>query len=811
MRHYQKDKNKIFLYPKDIKSKLEFDKIQELLLEKCSSPLGQAYVNRMQMTSEADKIQTLLQQVHEFKQLEMFEEQSFPIENYLDVSAEVKYLNIANSVLNEQQVFRIYRVLISTNKILQYFKGGSNNEKPETYPAIFQLIKELSINKPLINAIKDVLTEEGYVRSDASKELVRIRRAITSLHRDIERKFNALLGEYKRNGWLTDTSESVRGGRRVLSVTAEHKRKIKGIIHDVSSTGSTTFIEPDATLQINNEIVEFQQAERQEIYRILKELTNRIRPHTETIQQYQRLLGLFDFIRAKALVAIDTNSFMPRLSNDKSVEIFNARHPLLFIKNKALKKDVVPLSFSLSIAERILLVSGPNAGGKSVMLKTVGLMQMMLQTGMLVPCNDNSIMSIYNKIFVDMGDEQSIENDLSTYSSRLKNMRYFTEHANAKTLILIDEFGSGTDPSLGGPIAEAILEYTNKKFCYGIITTHYSNLKVFATNTKGIFNGCMTFDHRNLAPQYKLDVGKPGSSFAFELASKSGLNKQIIEAAKSKVDRDYKEFDELLTSMQKEKQSIVERERKAAKREKELSDLLASYNVKKESLEKERKKILLETQEKAHAYLSDANKRFENMVREWNENRGEKKIIKKIKTEIEQDKNKLSQSIEEIKDKIFYRTSERPVAVGASVRLHDGKEVGEVLEIRNNTAIVQFDILKTHIKVKKLLVVEKVEEKKSDYQPGYTSYYNTMEARSEFESNIDIRGMRRDEALRTIEEWIDKAIVFNMEEVKIIHGIGDGILRRSIRDMLRRVRAVKAVHDEDPQYGGQGVSIVELQ
>ena len=807
-RFYKKNRNRTSLYPKDIFEKLEFDKVQELLLSKCRSPLGKRYVERMKWIFDAEEIEELLRETAEFKQLEMFEEHPFPAENYLDVSEELKLLAVNNSVLNESQFFRLYRVLEQIHAVFRYFEGSESDRK-ERYPSLFSFIADLSFNKMALRLIKDIIDKDGKVRSDASKELVRIRRAIQSCYRDLDRKFNAIIADYKKKGWLSDTVESIRAGRRVLSVTSEHKRKVNGIVHDISGTGSTSFIEPEATLQINNEIVELQQAERQEIYRILKQLTIEIRPFAEDFKEYQTILGIYDFVRAKALFAIDTNSHQPRLSDDKSVEIFNARHPLLLLKNKNEKKETIPLNMHLSLANRLLVVSGPNAGGKSVMLKTVGLMQIMLQTGMLVPCNDNSIMNIFQKIFADIGDEQSIENDLSTYSSHLKNMRFFTENANAKTLILIDEFGSGTDPALGGPIAEAILEQLNSKFCYGVITTHYSNLKVYATETAGIFNGCMTFDHRNLSPLYKLDIGKPGSSFAFELATKSGLSQRIIDRAKSKVDSSYKQFDELLTNLQREKQAVLTRETALSKQEQKLKNLIAQYEKKTETLDKQKQKIILETQEKAQDYLQETNKRFEKMVQEWKENKGEKKIVKQIKTELEQDRNKVEQTIEKLQDQIYYKDIKVPVTKGVYVRLFNGKEVGEVLELRRNQAIVEFSGLRTHVPLKKLVVVEKVEPPKEN--PAYkSSLYNSLQARSEFESTIDVRGMRRDETLKKVEDFVDKALIYNIDELKIIHGLGDGILRKSIRDMLRKVRAVKSVHDEEPQYGGSGVSIVEL-
>ncbi len=808
MKGYQRvNKYQTSLYPKDLFTKLEFDKILELVANYCKSTMGKNFVNKVKIQAEPKTIERLLRQVHEFKQLIMMEEGEFPISNYLDLREELKLLAIDGYVLSEEQIFRIYKVLSTVFEILRYFSLGDGNRK-ERYPELLLLTKNISVEKQLINSIKLILDDDGKIRANASKELTRIRKATTNEYRDLERKFKTLVNDYKKRGWLTDNVESVRAGRRVLSVPAEHKRKVRGIIHDESNTGSTTFIEPEETLQISNRIVELQQAEKREIYRILKELSHKIRPFVDPIRQYGRMLGLFDFIRAKALFAWDINAQMPMLSDDRRVEIFNAKHPLLFLKNKAEDKKTVPLNLELSLADRILVVSGPNAGGKSVMLKTVGLIQLMFQAGFLVPIDDHSMMTIYRHFFVDIGDEQSIENDLSTYSSHLRNMRHFVEYANGKSLILIDEFGSGTDPSLGGAIAEALLEQLTKKFCYGIVTTHYSNLKVFATKTKGVFNGCMTFDYRTLSPKYKLEIGKPGSSFAFELATKSGLSKELIKRAKSKVDSKFKEFDELLSNLQREKQVVIEKERSIAKKEAELTALIKEYTIKEEALDKQQKEIILATKEKALNELSSTNKKFEKLIKDWNENKGEKKIIKQIKEEVAQDKRELKEAIEVLKDNIYYRDVDEKIEEGCSVRLRTGKEVGTVVELRKNRAVVTFGGLRTVAKVKELVAVEAVPEK---VKKGTVQVFDTLEARSEFESNVDIRGMRRQEALQLVDELVDRALLFNIDELKIIHGIGDGILRRSIREMLRRYDSVKSVRDEDPQYGGAGVSIIELK
>lgn len=807
MNFYRKDKFKINLYPKDIFEKLEFDRILERVESLCYSPLGKAFVQKIQLSSKIDVLEKSLTQVHEFKQLLMVEENHLPTTNFLDLKDELKYLSVRNAVLSETQIFRIYHVLQTIHTIFLYF-GKPGSERRERYPALSDLLELVRLDKKMLNTIKDVMDDEGKIRSDASKELMRIRKAITSQYRDLDRKFNAVLKECKNYGWLADTAESIRNGRRVLAVSAENKRKIKGIILDESGTGSVTYIEPEATLQINNYIFELQQEEKREIYRILKELTEKLRPFVEDFEAYQHLLGLYDFIRAKARLAWDLNAHKPRISVDKTIEIFNARHPLLYLKYKKEKKKVVPLNLNLSIAERILVVSGPNAGGKSVLLKTVGLIQVMLQTGMLVPVDDHSIMSIFNNFFADIGDEQSIENDLSTYSSHLRNMRHFTENANSKTMILMDEFGSGTDPALGGAIAETILEALNKKFCYGIITTHYSNLKVFASKTKGIINGAMTFDYKSLSPKYLLETGKPGSSFAFELAVNSGLSKELIEKAKSKVDEDYKEFDELLTTLQREKQAVLSRESDIAKMEAKFNAKVAKYEAEKATFDKERRTIILEAKQKAKVFLEEGNRKFENMIKEWNENKGDKQIIKKIKGELEKDKRKMGGDVEKLKDKIYFRDIPEEIRVGSHVRLRSGHQhqVGKVVEIRKNRAVVEFGQLKTHAKVKELIAVAAVHK----VEKSSVHFTNTLQDKAAFDNNIDVRGMSREDALAEVEHLLDRALMYNVDEVKIIHGVGTGVLRRSIRQVLSKMRAVKSVKDEDPQYGGRGVSIVEL-
>ncbi len=796
------------LYPKDIFTKLEFDELLNILQSKCLSPLGKEKVAAIPMSTDVKTIRRELLRVREFKAMLTGELSDFPESNYLDLREELKLMEVQGYALDAEQIFRIYKVLKTVHKMFLFFHK-EDGARMEQFPQLFELLKGLSFESVLINEIKTIMDDDGKIRPDASPELMRIRKFMQQRYRDLDARFRSTLNEYRKLGYLSDEGESVRHGRRVLAVKSEHKRKIKGIIHDESSTGRTAFLEPEDVLAINNDIFESQQQEKREIYRILKELSARIRPFLPKLRNYQLLLGRFDYIRAKALLAIDLNAVMPEVSSERKIVLQEARHPLLWLLNKKAKKTTVPLSVDINIVNRILVISGPNAGGKSVAMKTIGLLQLMLQAGMLVPCQQSSQVGIFQKVFVDMGDEQSLENDLSTYSSRLKNMKHFTENANAGTLILIDEFGSGTDPAFGGAMAEAVLDNLNRRFCYGVITTHYSNLKIYATNAKGIFNGAMSFDHSNLSPQYRLEVGKPGSSYAFELATKSQLDSKVIEDAKLKVGDDYREFDELLSTLQTEKQQILQREAEIASKERKLDKLLEEYNAKTKKFERKRKTMLLEAEQQALQAVTQVNKRFETLVREWNEQKGSKQQIKRVKEAVQQDKKRLQDSIEKHKEELFYRESSKELQVGSYVTLRNGREPGKVLELRKNKAIVEFGQMKTNVPTKELTVVEVV-KKQQRAKPASSTYSHIAQIGS-FTNSIDVRGKRREEAMKELEGFIDKALIVNANQVKVIHGIGDGILGRALRDILKGIPQVHSVRFEEPEYGGNGISIVDFK
>ncbi len=793
------------LYPNDLYAKLEFDKILQLLRAKCLGQLGEKAVDELTFQSKFDEIEKQLQETHEFSLLLNDPHLKFPSQNYLVLKDELKLLEIGNTVLREEQVFKIFKVL-QTVQLLGEFFQDKEGERIELFPNIYAIVKPIEIDRNLLNNIKAIIDDEGKVRNNASQELASIRKAINRKYRELDSRFRQLVSEFRGHGWLEESGETIRAGRRVLSVKAEFKRKVKGVILDESATGKTSFIEPEATLQINNDIFEFQQEEKREIYRLLKELTDQIRVHRPALASYQNVLKKLDLIQAKARLANDLKAVKPILNRERTVEFRNARHPLLFLINKEAKKETIPLNFRLSIADRILVISGPNAGGKSVALKTVGLLQLMLQTGMLVPVDEGSTMGIFQQIFVDLGDEQSLENDLSTYSSRLLNMRYFLEHANNKTMILVDEFGSGTDPRFGGAIAEAILEEMRVRHAYGVITTHYSNLKVFVSENKGLVNANMAFDQAKMKALYKLETGKPGSSYAFELAEKCGLPNDILDKARSKVGADYREFDKLLASLQNEKVDLDQRSAKLENAERKFSQRKKVIEQKENEIKKKRQKVLLEAEKEAVAEIEKTRKKLERLVQEWNETKGDKKTIRKIQEELRADKELRTERVENYKDVVFYRPSVGEIEVGSQVQWRESEQEGVVLEIIKDRAVVEFGSMRTKLRLKELVVVQQREK-----QDRSRVSFDTISSTISFKSSLDVRGKNKQETLEELEGWIDQAVVSGFENLKIIHGKGTGVLRSAVRSYLRKRKEVASLTDEEPEYGGNGITIVKMQ
>ncbi|MCB0589049.1 MAG: Smr/MutS family protein, partial [Phaeodactylibacter sp.] len=757
------------LLPRDLYEKLEFDKVLELLEKECLGELGADAARNLRPVSDVGLIERSLDETREFR-LSIDEKDHFPITAYQVISEELRMLEVEGYVLPEEGLRNIRSVLVFARNIFKFFKGG----RRETYPALYANIRELSFDDALIEAIEKVVDEEGNIRPDASPDLLRIRRQIQSKQKELERQFRIIINEYRNKGWLSDNIESFRNGRRVLSVPSEHKRKIRGIIHDESTTGKTAFIEPEAIIEINNDIFDLETEERREIYRILRELSAELRPYVPQIRIYQDVLGHFDFIQAKARLARQMNAIKPKVFDKPHFGIQQGRHPLLYLKNKNLGKPTVPFDFVLFGENRVLMLSGPNAGGKSITLKSVGLMQLMLQSGLLVPMNEGSEMGTFRELFADIGDQQSIEDDLSTYSSHLENMRKFLNQAGPDSLVLIDEFGSGTDPKIGGAIAEAILQQLNHKKVFGVITTHYSNLKIFAFKTRGIVNGSMYFDKESLSPTYELQVGRPGSSYAYEIAEKSGLSKKVLDYAKHRTGKNEKAVDQLLVDLQQEKQELEDKLRVMKEREDKLDKLIKNYEQLHRELEYRRKKMKLELKEQALQQAARDNKDMERLIREIKEQQNLEKA-KEAAMKAREERKQLSEEVGGLREEIYYKPVAREdkretIEVGDFVKLRTGGATGTVESIDRNKAVVTMGQMRMTIKLRDLQHARAPLEVQST-----RSVQADMAAQAAgFESKLDIRGMRYDEALKVVEDFVDQALISNTNHLQIVHGKGNG-------------------------------------
>ena len=792
------------LEPKDLFEKLEFDKIIDLLDKRCLGELGRQRIRQLAIETNKPIIEIKLRETHEYK-LSLTQNDHFPIRQYEEIDKDLRMLEVIDFVLPVEGLQRINVILRQVQLMFKFF----TEPKIQTYPSLYNIIKTVTFDPGLIQAIDKVIDEDGNIRPDASPALLKIRRSISNKQRELDKAFKQILSEYRQKGWLSDSAESIRNGRRVLSVNSEHKRKIKGIIHDESSTGRTTFIEPDQIIVINNDIFDFETEEKKEIYRILKELSATLRPYAPLFKKYQSIIVQYDVIRAKADLAVEMRGIMPKILNKPTLGIQMGRHPLLYLKNKKLEKETVPFDCELYGNNRIVVLSGPNAGGKSILMKSVGLLQLMMQAGLLIPVDEISKMGIFEKIFADIGDQQSLEDDLSTYSSRLKNAKTFLEHADKRTLVLIDEFGSGTDPKIGGAIAEAILLELNNKKVTGVITTHYSNLKMFAFKTDHIVNGSMLFDKDNLAPTYQFKVGRPGSSYAFEIAKKVGLQEDVLEYAKKRTGKNEKAVDELLIDLQREKQELEEKLESADKREKALEKLIKSYADLQKDLEYRRMKFKLELKEKAMQETARDNQKLEKVIREIRENQNLEEA-KKMAIKAREDREKLTQQVSGLRNEIYY--SEEPAYVkkteikeGDYVKMRSGGAIGRVEKINKKTAIVVMGSLRMDVKVRDLQPANEPLEVKTR---SITT--DTIESTAKFESQIDLRGMMPSEAMKTLEEFVDNALVSSAMQLRIVHGKGSGVLRQVVKNKLKEYKNVTSMRHPEPQEGGDGVTLVEL-
>ncbi|OIN60823.1 endonuclease MutS2 [Arsenicibacter rosenii] len=800
------------LYPNTLEQKLGFDKIRELLKQACVSPLGQDYVDKIRFTDNHQLIDKLLRQTAEFKQIVQFEP-DFPSSNYIDVREQLKKARIEGIALTEEEFFDLKLSLRTIQDCLRFLEKRTERNE---YPFLRELAGPVTVNKAVNDAIERVIDDRGHVRDSASPELARIRRQIIAEQHNLRKQLDSMLRMARNNGWIPDDlSLTVRGGRLVIPIAAEHKRKIKGFVHDESSTGQTVYLEPAEVFDANNEIRELEYEERREVFRILQALTDQLRPHLEDLKKAINFLAMIDFIRAKARLATQLEAGMPKVHNRPFVSWSAARHPLLHLSFQKQGKKVVPLQVRLDEKQRILIISGPNAGGKSVALKTIGLVQFMLQCGLLVPMNDFSEMGVFQNLFIDIGDEQSLENDLSTYSSHLTAMKQFLIGANKRSLFLIDEFGTGTEPGLGGAIAEAILEDLNKSGAYGVINTHYTNLKVFADKTDGLINGAMRFDGEHLEPLYELEMGRPGSSFAFEIARKIGLPKGVIDRAKDKLGSQQVSFEKLLKELDIEKRVFAEKNMEIGINQRKVAQQLAEYTALKTRLENEQKQLINDAKQKAKALVQEANQRIENTIREIKENKAEKEATKAVRQQLEQFETKelKPEVIAETKPKEEYELAEGTIEAGNYVRIKGQTAVGQVLAIRGKDAEIGIGDLKSNIKLNRLEKLSKKAYKEATGEENKPRMQgiDMNEKMMNFSFNLDIRGKRGEEALGVVDQFMNDALMLGYPELRIVHGKGDGILRTLVRNHLRTYKEVARMADEHVDRGGAGVTVVQMR
>ncbi|MBB4077829.1 DNA mismatch repair protein MutS2 [Lewinella aquimaris] len=793
------------LLPEDTFEKLEFDKVLTLLERQCNGEIGRQAARDLMPSVKVTEVNRWLDEVTEYRQ-GTDERNMFTIGAYDDISEELRALRVEGYVLVESGLAKLNVLLLQAKQIFTFFGPAG---RQSAYENLYAVVRQVDYVPELSAAIEAVIDAEGNIRSDASEELSRIRRLIGSKQREVEKAFRSVIEKYRRAGYLSDTVESFRNGRRVLTVPSEHKRQIRGIIHDESATGKTAYIEPDEVIGINNDIFDFQQEERREIYRILRELSASLRPYVDQITAYRDLIAYFDLVQAKAALARQMKAERPRVGHQPSIGILEGRHPLLYLKNKQFGKKTVPFDLKLRGKNRILMLSGPNAGGKSISMKSVGLIQLMVQSGMLVPVNEESELGIFHKVFADIGDQQSIEDDLSTYSSRLKNAREFIGAADDRTLVLIDEFGSGTDPALGGAIAEGVLQGLNARAVYGVITTHYSNLKIFAYNTPGIVNGGMNFNKDSLSPTYELKVGRPGSSYAFEIAQKSGLPGEVLAYAKKRAGKNERAVDQLLVDLQREKQETEEHLRALEQKQKTLDALTRTYEELHRDIEVRRKRLKLEAKEQSLAETAKYNKEMENLIRNLRE---EKKIdeAKEQAKALREEREKISEQVTDLRENIYYqprsgKKQRTEFREGDYVKLRTGGASGTIESVDKKRAILIVGDLRLTANLRDLEPADNPMTLRKE-----RSVSSDLNGVAAFSNKLDVRGMRYEEVLNTTQAFVDQALMSNASQLRIVHGKGSGALRRAVRQKLKEYNHEFSLSTPPREQGGDGVTIVDL-
>lgn len=846
------------IYPKNFETKIGFDEIRTLLKAQCLSTLGKEKVDEMAFSDDAQTINEWLEQIREFRRIQQ-EAETFPLNYFFDVRESIARIRLENTHLEENELFDLRRSLETITQIVNFLnKNGGDEENPEyPYPALHRLAEDVLTFPAMIRRIDSILDKFGKIKDSATMTLAGIRHEIAQTEGSISRTLYTILHAAQRDGLVDkDVAPTMRDGRLVIPVAPGLKRRIKGIVHDESATGKTVFIEPTEVVEANNKVRELEAAERREIIRILTVFSDEVRPHVQEILDSYLFLAQIDLIRAKAELAQEMQAFEPQVKPEPYIDWIRAIHPLLQRSLSKQDKKAIPLDIILTKEKRLLIISGPNAGGKSVCLKTVGLLQYMLQCGLSVPLGDRSTVGVFHHIMIDIGDEQSIADDLSTYSSHLLNMKNMMKQSDSRTLLLIDEFGGGTEPAIGGAIAEAVLKQFWQKQAFGVITTHYQNLKHFAEDHEGVVNGAMLYDRHQMQALFQLAIGQPGSSFAIEIARKTGIPEEVIKDASDIVGSDYIQSDKYLQDIVRDKRYWEGKRQTIHQHEKSLEGHIQRYETNLEEIERERKAILRRAQQQAEELLAEANRKIENTIREIKEAQAEKERTRLVREELQQfreqvvnddtrglmseeDFAKKLRQMEERKARKEKRKNEKAqkeeraaahlsavakapsephtITIGSTVRMKGLNTIGKVENISGKQATVVFGEVRTKVKLEQLEYAEKPKEekKKNDHsdlaiQTTRITSATIEDRKHNFHQDIDVRGMRGDDAIDAVMHFIDDAILVGMSRVRILHGTGSGILRQLIRQYLHTVPNVKSAKDEHVQFGGSGITVVDL-
>ena len=796
------------LYPKNFENKISFDQIRGLIKERCVSLQGAELIDAMAFSSDFDAIVLSLTQIEEMMTLLTETGEGLPLGSLADLRPAFARTQADGTFLDVKDVVDL-RLNVSTLRAVTTYLRARDAER---FPALIKMSESVELFPNIEHEIERIINKYGEVKDTASPQLAEIRRSILSAQSSISKTLNAILRQAQASGIVEkDASPTIRDGRLVIPVSAMNKRKIQGIIHDESATGKTAFVEPTAVVEVNNRLRELENEERREIIRILIEFTDLVRPYYDAIAQSVYFLAEVDALRAKAQFSISIRAIKPYLVSDCEVDWHEARHPLLEMSLVRQGRKIEPLNIKLTRKQRILLISGPNAGGKSVCLKTVGLLQYMLQCGLPIPLHERSRAGLFKSIFIDIGDEQSIENDLSTYSSHLLNMKNCIKFSNGKSLLLIDEFGTGTEPQIGGAIAEAVLDRFNKNKVFGVITTHYTNLKHFAAQTEGIVNGAMLYDRNQMRPLFMLSIGTAGSSFAIEIARKIGLPEDVIVAASEMVGTEQVDFDKHLQDVARDKRYWENKRQQVKDKEKCLQQLTERYEQLIEGMRVKEKETLRQAKQEAAEILSQANKEIEKTIRVIKETQADKEATRKSREEV----GKLREKMERGAQQAAPKKQQKPLEVGEHVQIAGQNVIGKLLEIQGKAAIVAFGQIKSTVALNRLERVSAGQAKQAEQRMSAQRSSNATEdirnRQLTFKQEIDVRGMRVDEALQAVVYFIDDAAMVSATQVRILHGTGTGALRQAIRDYLHQASMVKSYRDEHVQFGGAGITVVEMK